>query len=202
MAAVIDRMEAAYARVGSYRVDTEVVNYRRGQRDEREKFIYTFAKPNRLRIDMVSPHPGMVLTYPDAGGKVLVRFGGWASFLHFRLAPDSRLLGNPAGQRIDQTDFGLLIDNIVHSLTDRRRSRPELSTENGRTVLQVLAEDHFRPGVLTRYRFTIDPETDLPAEVRESTPEGQLERTVKFRHLETSPGQPGDWFRKPRRRTP
>lgn len=198
VAAVIAKMEAAYARVNRYRVDTEIIGYRQGRVDERQRFIYTFAKPDRLRIDMEYPHPGLVLIYPDTHGKVLVRPGGWAGFLEFHLAPDSRLLANPAGQRIDQTDFGLLIRNIGHSLTDRRHGPPLLTIENGRTVLQVLAEDHFRPGVLTRYRFTIDPTTHLPAAIQESTAAGVLERTVIFRNLDTSPDLPAGWFRDPR----
>ncbi len=195
--AIISRMKTAYARVSAYRVETEVTTYRHGRVDERRRFVYTFEKPDRLRIDMESPHPGMVLLYPDAQGKVLVQPGGWASFLHFHLSPDSSLLANAAAQRIDQTDFGLLIRNIAHSLTDRRHGPPALSTEDGKWVLEVLAEDHFRKGVLTRYRFTIDKATELPAAVQESTPDGIPERTVTFRHLDTSPDLPADWCKGP-----
>jgi len=190
-------MKAASAHVNAYRVETEVTTYRRGRVDGRQRFIYTFEKPGRIRIDMEFPHPGMVMIYPDAQGKVLVRPGGWASFLNFHLSPDSRLLANAAGQRIDQTDFGLLIRNIAHSLTDQRRGPPRLTTEDGKWVLEVLAEDHFRQGVLTRYRFTIDQATDLPASVQESTPEGKMERAVTFRHLATSPHLPENWFKDP-----
>ncbi|HKK02192.1 MAG TPA: hypothetical protein VJ955_08495, partial [Desulfuromonadales bacterium] len=168
---IVSRMKSAYARVNVYRVDTEVTTYRDGRVAERRRFIYTFEKPNRLRIDMESPHRGMILLYPDAHGKVLVRLGGWVSFVHFQLSPDSRLLANAAGQRIDQTDFGLLIRNIARSLTDPRRGPPVLTTEDGKWILEVVAEDHFRKGVLTRYRFTIDRATDLPVEIQESTPE-------------------------------
>ena len=191
---MISRMQAAYDRVRSYRVETEVTTYRHGRVAERQRFTYTFEKPDRLRIDMKSPHPGMVLIYPDRQGKVFVRFGGWASFLQFHLSPASSLLANAAGQRIDQTDMGLLIRQIAHSLTDRRRGTPTLTSEGGKIVLTVLAEDHFLPGVLTRYRFTIDKATDLPVVVRESTPAGELKRTVTFRHLETSPALPVNWF--------
>ena len=191
-------MKSAYAKVNAYRVETEVTTYLDGRVDERRRFIYTFEKPNRLRIDMESPHRGMILLYPDAQGKVLVRFGGWSSFLRFHLSPASSLLVGAAGQRIDQTDFGLLIRNIARSLTDQRRSPPVLTTEDGKWILEVVAEDHFRKGVLTRYRFTVDRATDLPVEVQESTPEGKPERTVIFRHLTTSPDLPADWFEEPR----
>jgi hypothetical protein len=194
---IVSRMKSAYEKVKAYRVETEVSTYRHGQVAERRRFTYTFEKPERLRIDMESPHPGMVLLYPDAQDQVRVRFGGWASFLHFHLPPDSSLLANAAGQRIDQTDFGLLIRNIAHSLTDQRRGPPHMTDEDGNWVLEVLAEDHFRKGVLTHYRFTIDKETSLPVSVQESTPTGEKERTVTFTHLDTSPDLPADWFKDP-----
>ena len=197
MEEIVSRMKSAYARVSAYRVETEVTTYRHGRVDERRRLIYTFEKPNRLRIDMEFPHRGMVLLYPDAQGKVLVRLGGWASFLHFHRSPGSSLLADAAGQRIDQTDFGLLIRNIAHSLTDQRRGPPVLTTEDGKWVLEVLAEDHFRKGVITRYRFTIDRATDLPVAVQESTPEGELKRTVTFHHLDISPDLPDNWFKGP-----
>lgn len=194
---IISRTKSAYEKVNAYRVETEVTTYRHGQVGERRRFVYTFEKPERLRIDMESPHPGMVLLYPDAQAQVRVRFGGWASFLNFHLSPDSSFLANAAGQRIDQTDFGLLIRNIAHSLTDQRRGPARLRDEDGNWILEVLAEDHFRKGVLTRYRFTIDKATDLPVSVQESTPAGEKERTVTFRHLDTSPDLPADWFKNP-----
>jgi outer membrane lipoprotein-sorting protein len=192
---LIARMEAAYAQVMVYQTEMEVSEYREGQAVETKRFLYTFRKPDNLRIDMKSPYPGMILIYPDKDGKVFIKPGGWAGILKPRLSPGSSLLRIGAGQRLDQTDLGLLIKNIVHSLTDRQRGKIKVSGQDDMEIVEVLAEDHFRAGVLTLYHFSIDKKRSLPVEVKESTPGGVLKRQVIFRNLRTSIAIPDSFFR-------
>jgi hypothetical protein len=144
---------------------------------------------------MESPYAGMVLVYPVGDGKVAVKPGGLFGFLKLHLSHGSALLRTSAGQRIDQTDIGLLIQNIDHSLTDRRHGEIRVSGRDGQVLIEVLAEDHFLAGVLTLYHFSIDKTRWLPVEVREFTPEGILKREVRFRNLRTSLGVPESFFR-------
>ena len=109
-------------------------------------------------------------------------------FLKFHLSLDSALLRTAAGQRIDQTDLGLLINNIDHSLTDKRHGEVVVSWQDGQVRIEVLAEDHFLAGVLTLYHFFIDEARWLPVKVREFTPIGILKREVGFVNLRTSIG--------------
>jgi outer membrane lipoprotein-sorting protein len=192
---LIARMEAAYAQVKEYQTEMEVSEYREGKAVETKRFLYTFRKPDHLRIDMKSPYPGMILVYPDKDGKVFVKPGGLAGLLKLHLSPGSSLLRISAGQRLDQTDLGLLIKNIVHSLTDRRRGKIKVSGQDGREIFEVLAEDHFRAGVLTLYNFSIDKTRWLPVEINESTPGGVLKRKVILRNLQTSIAIPDSFFR-------
>ena len=195
-AGIIVKMEAAYAQVGEYQTETEVSEYRGGQVVETKRFLYTFRKPNHVRIDMESPYPGMILVYPDEDGKVFVKPGGWAGFLKLHLSPDSALLRTGAGQRIDRTDLGLLIRNIAHSLTDRRHGEIKVSGQGGgRVLIEVLAEDHFLAGVLTLYHFSIDKTRWLPMGVKEFTPDGIPKRKVIFRNMRTSIVIPDGFFR-------
>lgn len=191
---IIGKMKAAVAAVDDYQTETEVREYRDGRLVDTKRFLYSFKKPNHIRIDLEMPHPGMVLVYPDEEGKVVVEPFGWARFLRLHLPPDSGVLMTSAGQRIDQTDLGLLVQNMAHSLTDRRHGEITLSQEDGRLCLEVLAENHFRPKVLTRYRFFIDEKRWLPVEVQERTPEGMLRRHVIFHSLRTSIGIPDTFF--------
>ena len=195
VASIMRKMETAYGRAEDYQTETEVRVYRDGQVAEARRFRYTFKKPNHIRLDFETPYPGMILVYPDEDGKAVVKPGGWAGFLRFHLAPDSRLLRTSAGQRIDQTDMGLLIQNISQSVTDRRRGEVRLSEEDGRVVIEVLAEDHFLAGVSTLYRFYVDEKLWLPVEVQEFTPDGVLKREVFFRGLRTSIGISDAFFR-------
>jgi outer membrane lipoprotein-sorting protein len=99
-----------------------------------------------------------------------------------------------SGQRLDQTDLGLLIKNIGHSLTDQRRGPAEVLEEGEYIRVQVLADNHFQKGVETRYQFLIDKKLWLPVQVEESTPEGRLEREIILQNLRTNIGFPDSFF--------
>jgi outer membrane lipoprotein-sorting protein len=191
---LVEKMEAASAQLEEYQTETEVNEFRKG-RVATKRFLYTFKKPNHVRIDMESPYPGMILVYPDDDGKVAVKPGGWAGFLKLHLSLDSALLRSSAGQRIDQTNLGLLIRNIAHSLTDRRRGEIKAAEQDGRVLIEVLAEDHFHADVVTLYRFSIDKARSLPVEVEELTPDGIPKRKVIFRNLRTSGSVLDSYFR-------
>jgi hypothetical protein len=180
---ILAKMEASYAKVSTYQTEMEVREYRKGKYLESKRFLYTFRKPNQLRIDMLSPQPGTVLVYPDKGGKVALRPGGWTGIVTLHLAPDNSMLASGSGQRIDQSDFGLLLRNIRHSLTDQRRGEIILSEKEGRISLEVLADDHFLPGVQTLYRFVFDSASGLPVEEHEATPKGIPKKVTIFGKL-------------------
>ncbi len=191
---VVDRMKTAYALVAEYQTEMEVSEYHDGKVSEKRRFLYTFKKPDHLRIDMESPYHGMVLVYPDRDGKVFVKPAGWMGFMKLHLAPDSSFLKSRTGQRIDQTDLGLLIGNIARSLTDWRRGEIRMSGNADRVLIEVLARDHFHAEVLTQYRFAIDTKRWLPAEVEEFTPDGIPKRKVLLRNLHTSVVVPAGFF--------
>jgi outer membrane lipoprotein-sorting protein len=190
---VLGSVESAYEAVKDYRVHVQVVLAAGNAGPRTEEFIYTFRKPNQVRIDFKTPQPGTILVFPDKEGKVLVRPWGWRP-LDLRLAPDSLLLSNPSGQRIDQSEFGLLIRNMGRSMNGGRRGPLEFVEEDRVVRIAVLAEDHFREGKITRYRFTIDRSTWLPKEIEERTPEGVLERRITFMNLELNTGVSDSFF--------
>ncbi len=191
--AVLKRMESAYAAVKDYRVLVRVVLAGENAGRRTEEFIYTFKKPRQVRIDYQMPQPGTIVIFPDAEGKVLVRPWGWR-LLDLHLAPDSLLLTDPSGQRVDQTDFGLLVRNIGRSMDQGRRGPLEIVEEGPFVRMRVLAENHFREGQVTRYQFTIDKSTSFPAEVEERTPDGIFERKITFRNLAINTGVPDSFF--------
>ena len=187
---LIRKMKVAYAAVSDYQAHMEVRTFRTDGSFDIRIFLYTFKKPKKIRLDFESPYSGLTIVYPDQNGKVALR-----RFLTFHLAPDNFLLQVSAGQRIDQTDLGLLITNIAHSLTDHRRG-PWTATEEDKAIrIRVMADDHFRKGDVTLYHFLIDKEVWLPIEVEESSPDGLLERTIVFRNLRTNIGDPDNFFR-------
>jgi len=194
LATILKKMEAAYDKIKDYRTEVETVVFEKDGSFKTEKSVYTFKKPKWIRLDLVSPHPGMIMVYPDRNGKVLVRPRGLLSKLRFQLMLDDPLLDNPSRQRVNQTDLGTLITNIGHSVTDQRRGPVSLSEDEHSIRIQVLADDHFREGIETRYRFLISKELWLPIEVDQSTANGvQVGRTI-FRNLRTNINVPVGLF--------
>ena len=191
---LLGKMETAYSGVMNYRAKVEIKIFKPDGSFEIQKVLYTFKKPRQIRLDFESPHPGMEMVYPDKNGKVMVRPSGLGHFLKFHLSPDSFLLEVPSGQRIDQTDLGLLIDNISHSLLDRRNGPVEMTEGGGYVRIRVLAENHFRKGAVTLYHFFIDESLWLPVKVEESSPHGLLERTITFQDLKTNIEIPDNYF--------
>jgi hypothetical protein len=187
-------MEMAYAGLKDYQATVEIKTYQTDGSHKTQRFIYTFKKPKRIRLDFESPHRGMVFAYPDENGKVVMRLPGPVQFLKFHLAPDNPLLRLPSGQHIDQTDLGLLIENISRSLTDGRRGPIEIAEENRTLRIRALADDHFRQGVVTLYQFFIDERSWLPMKVEESSPVGDPQRTVTFHDLRINIGVPESYF--------
>ncbi len=185
----MEKMEVAYAGVNDYQANMEVRTFGKDGFFDTRKFLYTFKKPKKIRLDFESPYAGMIIVYPDQNGKAALR-----RFFTFHLAPDNPLLQVSAGQRIDQTDLGLLIKNIFHSLTDHRRGPLELTEGDKDIRIRVIADDHFREGVVTLYQFLIDKDLWLPVKVEESSPDGLLERTIALRNLRTNIDVPDNFF--------
>ncbi len=187
--AVIQKMESAYSAVHDYQAQMEIRTYQTDGSFAKKKFLYTFKKPKKIRLDFESPYPGLIVIYPDKNGKVEVH-----RFFTLHLSPDDPLLQIDAGQRIDQTDLGLLIKNIGHSLTDRRRGPLDVQARGESIGLRVFADDHFREGVITLYEFFVSKKIWLPERVEESKPNGLLERVVFFRNLKMNLGTSDEFF--------
>jgi outer membrane lipoprotein-sorting protein len=182
-------METAYGQVQDYQTRLVITGFGRDRAFRSpQELIYRFKKPDRIRIDFIAPHAGMTLLYPTSGGEVLLRPSGWASSLTLRLHSRSSLLEISPGQHIDQTDYGVLIANIRHSLTDMFLGELDAKTTNGQTVLRVLSDNPFRRGSPTRYIFGIDDRLSLPVHVTEMEPDGRLRRTVDYRDLRINGG--------------
>lgn len=187
-ATILDNMRKAFSDVYDYQVKVEVRLYRGTADFDTERFLYRFKKPDLIRIDVETPRAGTVLVYPDKNGKVVIRLPGFARFFPLRLSPDHFLLKGFMGQPIDKTDLGLLIENIGHSLDDQPYRTPNIEEQDGNIIIQVIAQDHFREGVITNYRFFIDTKLWLPIRVEESKPDGRLERTIAFYNLRINTG--------------
>lgn len=191
---VIEKMDSAYARISNYQATLEIRTHTSRGNVEEKRLRYAFQKPYRIRLDFESPHPGMIVIYPYKDGKVRVRPGGLLRFLTLTLDPSSSLLEASPGQRIDQTDLGLLIRNISRSVAAPLEGDPAVFFDPAQIRIRVTAENHFRPDIRTRYTFRIDRNLWLPDGVREESAEGILKRTVEFLGLAVNTGIRDEFF--------
>ena len=191
---LLQKMQAAYSHVVDYQAMVVVKNYLSSTDIRIEKFLYTFKKPDRIRIDLEQPYPGMVLMYPDKNGDFVVAPSKWTLFMTLHLSPNNFLLKTVSGQPLNQTDLGLLIQHIARSVTDQRHGPLEIAEQDAHIIVKVLAENHFRRNLLTLYRFVIDEHLWLPVAVSESTPDGTLKREVTFQDLKLNTGVRDSYF--------
>lgn len=192
---ILNRVENSYAGIVAYRCLVRVNLYEYGKPGATKVFWYSFRKPDHIRLDFKAPRTGMIVIFPDSEGKVAVHPSGIFSFLQFHLAEDNPLLRVSPGQAVTQTSLGLLIKNMGASIGKDSRGPPEIVSEDRDSVVfQILAEDHFQPELLTRYRFRIDKRLWLPDMVEESTSEGIQKRKIRFEELRTDISMPEDFF--------
>lgn len=80
---------------------------------ERQVIRYAYRKPGWVRMEFIQPHRGMVLIYdPDARKVRLWPFGpDRPPALSF--SPDNPLLRSRSGQRVDRSDVGALLSNLM-----------------------------------------------------------------------------------------
>lgn len=186
---LVAKMEAAYAGLEDYRTRLVITGFGKDVSFwTLQKLRYTFKKPDRVRVDFEYPHEGMSIVYPDSDGEVAIRPGGHFSFFTMHVDKDSPLVEISPGQHINQTDLGLLIRNIAHSVTDMFLGDLSITQNRARVTVRVLSDNPFQKGTPTRYTFTIDAQTWLPVAVEESTPEGVLKRRVLYQDMKTNTG--------------
>lgn len=195
--ALVSRMESVYRGLKDYQTHLVITGFGNDRSFEGvEKLTYSFKKPDRVRVDFDSPHKGMTIVYPDKAGRVVVRMSKWLPFnFNVHLDPGSPLVEISPGQRINQTDIGLLIRNIGHSLTDMYLGDLDVSEGPKTIVIRTLADNPFKRGTPTRYTFTIDKGYWLPVGVEESTADGVLKRRVVYENLRLNMGMSDSFFR-------
>ena len=191
---VIARMEEAYKKVNDYRTNLEVRTYAANGPAEIKLIRYTFKKPCSIQLDFEKPDSGMVVVYPDREGKVAVRPLSWLPFVVLHKSVNDPQMEVSPGQRINQTDLGLLIQNIGHSVNGQRKGPVTTTSDRQNIIISVLADNHFQKNVITHYTFYIDKKLWLPVKVEEKTPDGKLERTVIFHDLKVNIGVPDSFF--------
>ena len=128
---------------------------------------YFYRKPGWIRMDFVKPHHGAVLIYsPDSRRVHLWPFGlhHWPTL---DLAPDDGLLRGPRGRRVDRSDFGVLLADIL-ALREHGSTTPLGHTHvagRAATELEVVGTTDSPASHVRRFRIWLADDTSLPLRV-------------------------------------
>ncbi|RJG01982.1 hypothetical protein D3878_10665 [Noviherbaspirillum sedimenti] len=182
MADPLDEAEARFRALNSYQVTVQST----AADGERQVIHYFYRKPGWVRMEFVQPHAGLVLIYDPAVRKVRL----WPFGLNHRptltFAPDNPLVRSRSGQRIDRSDVGALLANLLQ-LRARGRMTPLGDTElaaQSAAGFDILGDAGNAVAGVHRYRVWLAHDTRFPLKVESFDAAGDLIETVDMRDVE------------------
>lgn len=163
---------------------------------DRQVIRYFYRKPGWVRMDFVKPHPGAVLIYsPDTRRVRLWPFGlhRWPAL---DLPPDDRLLRGPRGRRIDRSDVGVLLADVL-ALRAHGSTLPLGHAQvSGRaaTGLEVVGTTDSPMSHVRRFRIWLADDTLLPLRVDSFAANESLIETVDMSDAQANVRFPDRFF--------
>ncbi len=181
-----------FAQLPSYQVMVRSVS----SQDETKVIRYSYRKPGYVRMDFSTPHAGAVLIYNPANGKVKLWPFGAGTFPVLNLSPTDSLITDENGHRVDQSDIGVLLNNI------RRLQQGGTTTTSGEETvagkptihLSVVGPEGKAVDAVHRYEVWFDKQSGLPAKVVSYGPGGKLVETVLMEAMTINVRFPPDFF--------
>lgn len=192
--AVAERMKAAFQEVEDYSSEVEQIYFRDGAEKERYRFKYYFKKPNRIRVEFIAPHPGLLVFY--RGGEREATLRPFPSFpsLQFNLSIDRSILKTPTGQAINQTDMIFFIDFLFRNLARVPQQDDRLAEEEDRVHFLFWGRDYVKGETPERYHIFISRRNWFPVRIERYSPEGLPMETSIIRNYAFNAHPADDFF--------
>ena len=170
-----------YRTVESYRVTIHSIHA-----DGEVHIRYYYKKPGFVRMEFIRPHAGSVLIYnPYTRGVRLWPFG-IKHFLELNLSPGNPLIRSLSGQRVDQSDVGVLFENI-HALQEGGNTETlgEESMDGHKVIhLVVTGADGSAVANVHRSEMWLDTASQFPVKVISRDKQDAIIETVMMEALE------------------
>jgi outer membrane lipoprotein-sorting protein len=161
----------------------------------RQQIRYFYRRPGWVRMEFIQPHRGTVLIYdPDTRRVHLWPFGPHMPVLS--LAPDNALLRNPRGHRIDRSDVGALLANLLALRARGSMSSLGEAQVGGRpaTGLDIAGDAGVTIAGVHRYAVWLASDTLFPLRVESFAVGGNPIETVDMADVETDVTFPERFF--------
>lgn len=155
--------ETRFGALQSYQVTLRSTHGAGGQ----EVIRYFFCKPGWVRMEFDQPHRGAMLVYAPDNRRVRLWPFGLGHWPALDLAPDHPLLHNPHGHRVDRSNVGVLLGNMLALRQRGSMSPPDAAEWAGRlaTALDITGPAGGSAGAVQRYRVWLARDTLFPLRV-------------------------------------
>lgn len=165
-----------FEKIQSYQVTVRS----RSPQDEPKIIRYSYRKPGYVRMDFTTPHSGAVLIYNPVSGKVKLWPFGLGTFPVLNLSPTDSLIQDGNGHRVDQSDLGVLLNNIrrlQHGGTTATIG-DEIVAGKSTLHLSVAGPEGKTVDAVHQYEIWLDKQSGFPIKVASYAPDGKLLETV------------------------
>lgn len=154
---------------------------------ERQVIRYYYRKPGWVRMDFVQPHSGAVLTYDPGTRRVRLWPLGLKHTLALTFTPDNPLVRSPRGHRVDRSDVGALLENLLALRARGSASPPSEANLAGRPTLsfEIVGTPGATVADVHRYQIWLAHDSLFPLKVRSFDAGGYLIETVDMTNVET-----------------
>lgn len=161
-----------------------------------QQMRYFYRRPGWVRMEMIEPYRGLVLIYDPVARRISLWPFGPERWPKLSLAPDSPLLRERHGHRVDRSDVGALLANL-QTLRMRGRLAPlGAAALDGQPAVgwEVAGEAGASVAGVQRYRVWFARDTLFPIRVESFGPDGAATETVEMREIVTDPVLPERFF--------
>ncbi|WP_081908625.1 DUF1571 domain-containing protein [Buttiauxella noackiae] len=165
-----------FEQIQSYQVMVRSVS----PQDETKIIRCSYRKPGYVRMDFTRPHSGAVLIYNPVDGKVKLWPFGVGTFPVLTLSPTDSLIQDGNGHRVDQSDLGVLLNNIrslQHGGTTDYLGE-EIVAGKSTLHLSVVGPEGKTVDNVHQYEIWLDKQNRFPIKVVSYAPHGKLLETV------------------------
>lgn len=189
---LLKRIDASYKGLDDYRCTLLSYN----EDNDEERMVYFFKKPKRIRMELITPHKGTIVTYKSDDPFVYVSPFRWLRRLVLSFRLDNPLVMSSNGHQVDESDIGSFIDMILRpavingdaSILDANPGSPDSYLIN----IDFKEETKGRPN---KFKVWIDKRLLLPVRIDSYYPDGRLMESVTFKELTVNSGLSDDLFR-------
>jgi len=170
---VAEKMKASLQEVEDYISEVEQIYFRDGVEDERYRFKYFFKKPDKIRVDFISPHSGRTVFYQRGEKKATLRPFPSAPLLKFRISIDNSIMKTPTGQGIHQSDMIFFVDFLFRNIAQVPQKDSQFQEEKDQVNFLFWARDYVKGDVPEKYRIFLSTQNWFPVRIERYSTEGK-----------------------------